>query len=798
MLQNYINIALRNLKRNKAYTLINVLGLSVGIAISIIIFLIVSHEFSYDKFHSNQIYRVVTNDDENTEHASFNPSVPYPMAATLRSELPDSAKVTGIHYSSEEQVEIGTEKFNVSDIVFADHLFFDVFDFEVISGQPNLALKAPNQVLISEKFANNYFPDQQALGKILKLGGVASLEIVGIIKDAPSNSHLQYNLIVSYESFTKEFIGGFPTDIWGVNFSGYCYLQLPSNYKVADVNDRLDVISHKYPEKSDAGKNRYLLQPLEDIHFNQDYSDSTFVAADKNYLLIWIGIGVFILFIACINFINLSTALSVKRSKEVGVRKVLGADRSQLVRQFMGETLLITSFSMVIALGLVEWISLSFSQHFTTPVELDLINNPTQILLLAGIITTVTLLSGLYPSLILGSFKPVEVLKSKLPKLKGSSISLRQGLVVCQFIIAQLLIIGTIVIAQQINFFTNKALGFATDAIITLPVYSQDAEEQNTLKNRLRNYKNIESVSFGLGAPISSNRLGTSFNIDHGNGKIEGNTDIKLADKHFLQTYGLKMKAGEWFNMNKIGVDTSALIINETAVKTMGFASAEDAIGKTLSVSVNNRTSPIIGVTEDFHNMSLHDNIQPIVFMQLPALYYQAGIKVNTANLEETIAFLEEEWARAFPEFIFEYQFLDEHLQSLYEYEQKTLLLFRLFAGIAILIGCLGLFGLISFTIYQRTKEIGIRKVLGAKIGQLVFLISKEFLLLVTIAFGLTLVPAWYLMQEWLSGFAYKITLEWWHFVLPFVLTIIVTLGTISFRAIKAALMNPVISLRDD
>ncbi len=798
MLKNYVIVAFRNLKRNKVYTLINVLGLSVGIAIGIIIFLIVNHEFTYDNFHSNKIYRVVANEDINTDHTSHTPSVPYPMAATLRIELPENAKVTGMHFSTEEQIEIGNDRFNVENVVFADHYFFDVFDFEMISGQPNKALAQPNRVLISSSFAKKHFPGEDPIGKIVKLAGVVDLEIAGVVKDAPSNSHLSYNLIVSYKSFTKEFIAGFPTDIWGLNFSGYCYLHLPPGYQVEDVNKRLEVISNKYPEKSDAGTNEYLLQPMEDIHFNQMYSDSTFIAAEKNYLLIWIGIGIFILVIACINFINLSTALSVKRSKEVGVRKVLGAERSHLMRQFLGETLLITIISLLIALGLVEWITYSFSEHFTTSIALDLVHNPSHLLLLAGILVIVTILSGFYPSMILGSFKPVEVLKSKLPKLKGSSISLRQGLVVFQFIIAQLLIIGTLVIAQQINYFTNKPLGFTTEAIITVPLFSQEEEIQNRLKTRLLNHKNIENVTFGLGAPIANSRLGTSYKVDHGNGPIEGNTDVKLVDKDFSATYNLKMKAGEWFNRNKIGVDTNALIINETAVKIMGFASAEDAIGKQLNVSVNNTTAPIIGVTEDFHNLSFHKSINAVVLMQMPALYYQAGIKINTQNLEETLTFLEEEWSNTFPEFMFEYSFLEDQLQLLYEEEQKTLFLFKLFSAIAILIGCLGLFGLISFTINQRTKEIGIRKVLGAKIGQLVYLISKEFLLLVSIAFGLTLFPAWYFMSEWLAGFAYNIPLTWWHFVVPFLLTVIITLVTIGFRAMKAALMNPVQALRDD
>ncbi len=798
MLKNNFRLAFRNLKRNSTYTAINILGLSLGISISIIIFLTVQHEFSYDEFHSkkDKVYRVVV-DQQDPTGTIYSANVPYPLAVSLKNAMPNIPAITGMHFSTEEQIEINGEKFNEPNIIFADSGFFDVFDFPVIVGNPKKALSQPNQALVTEDFAAKYFEDGEAIGKYFKLNAVADIQVSGIIKNTPSNSHLSYNLIISYSSFTRE-VANFEPNNWGLISYGYCYLTLPNGYEVKDMNDRLQVLVNRFQSKDAASKRKFRLQPLNEIHFDERYANGQFKTGNKGHLLIWICIGIFILAIASINFINLSTALSVKRSKEVGVRKVLGADKQQLVKQFLGETFLITLVSVLLSLGLVEWISKVFNNYFNVYLELDLLGKPSQLVLLVTILLSITLLSGLYPSFVLSNFKPVEVLSSKLPKLAVSSISLRHGLVVLQFIIAQILIIGTIVISLQLNYFNDKPLGFSSSALINLPLPRQNTTLLEQLKGRLLAHKNIENVSFAIGLPTSKINASTGFKLSAKSGEIKGSIDLKVADKDYLKTFGLEMKAGSWFQDQKQTASSKKFVINETAAKLMGFSNPEDALGKYLDLGVNDIRAPIIGVIKDFHMTSLREKINPMVIFSMPQFYQEAGVKVNSANLPETIEFLREQWENTFPDYVFKYSFLDTYLQSLYQEEQKTLSLFKLFSGLSIFIGCLGLFGLISFTVYQRTKEIGVRKVLGASIGQLLYLLSREFLLLVSVAFVIASPLAWYLTEKWLANFAFKTTISWWYYFVAFGLTLFIALVTMSIRSFKAATMNPVISLRDD
>ncbi len=803
MLRNYIKIAFRSLLRDKTYMFINILGLSLGISTCLVIFLVLRHEMKFDQFHSqyNSIYRVVR-ETKNASGSENSTITPYPFASAFRNDFSQIGKVTQLHFQEESLMSNGEVKLNVEKILFADSLFFEVFDFNVLSGNPRVELGQPSKVFLTEAFVAK-------LGnkniKHIKLDNKIELEVVGIIKTPPATSHIAFEMVVSYPSLTADFLG-FDLNQWSLNSSGYTYLVLPDKMTAESVESQFPAFVKKYYDEEDSGRQTYLLQPLSSIHFDSVYTENPGTEAISKTLLIVLGfVGIFILVIACVNFVNLSTALSIRKSKEVGVRKTLGAQQGQLAIQYLSEAFVLTIIAALISVGATELVMPQINSFLGKNISASIIGNGEAFAFLFLVVLFTAFLSGLYPALVLSKFNPVKALKSRYADQSGASVFLRKSLVVLQFSIAQILIICTLVVSSQMNFFRDNPLGFTKEEVINVAVPENKAEILEAIRNSLAADANIQEVSFSLGAPISNNNFGTGMYLsERGNKSEQYSVRIKPVDIHYNKVYDLKLIAGRWFLESEEKLATLSnekerkysFVVNETAIKKLGFASAEEAIGNEIVVGINNITGPIIGVTQDFHVASLHREMTPVILMQLPGFYYDAGIKVRSSNFTTTLQSIKKIWDQQFPQYLFNYTFLDEHIGKLYREEEKMFTLFRVFAGIAIFIGCLGLYGLASFMANQKTKEVAIRKTLGASVNQLVILFSKEFVVLVLIAFVIAAPLAWVAMNKWLQGFAYHVEIGWILFVIGIAFTLVISLGTVGYRALRAAMANPVDSLK--
>ncbi|HEX5167770.1 MAG TPA: FtsX-like permease family protein [Cyclobacteriaceae bacterium] len=806
MIRNYFTIAIRNFLRNKNYTLVNILGLSIGITSCIIIFLLITYDLRFDKFHSNykRIYRVVR-EVKSASGIQNSAVTPYPFARAFREDFSDIPLVTQFHFKSDGFVSLGVEKQEVEEILFADSMFFDVFDFGVISGNPSKDLGEPNKAFLTESLAAKL---RLATGDKIRLDNKLELDVVGIVKDPPRNSHIRYTMVISMPSFTKEFFG-WPVDHWGLISAGFSYLVLPENVSEQQITNRFKDFVKKYYEPEEAQQNTYQLQSLKEIHFDTRYSETPgHVPNVKLSDLFVLGVlGLFILIIACINFINLATALAVKKSKEIGIRKTLGARRIQLTTYFLTETLILTLFSIVISLGLVEW-TLPWLRGFVEKeLYVNLYTDPSLIIFLILLTFAATLFSGFYPAIILSGFDPVAVLKNKITAQGSSSSSVRRMLIIFQFIIAQVMIIGTLVVTDQMKYFNSKPLGFNQQAIVNVSLPKNDKAILDNFRTRLESNSSIRHVSFAVGAPTASTNIGTGFNLaDKGLTENFG-VDIKTVDYYYKDTYDLKLKAGRWFYESeaKRAADTTlknderyVFVVNEAAARKLGVSDPEELVNKRISVGLDDISAPVIGVTEDFHASTLRDEIHPIVMVIYPSLYFDAGISITTADMPGTVDFIQKNWNELFPEYYFHYEFLDQHIADLYRNEARQLVLFRIFSGISIFIGCLGLLGLVSFMANQKLKEVGVRKVFGASVSSILFLFSKEFIRLVVIAFLLAAPLSWFIMNKWLENFAYHIDIPWSVFAIGLGVTIVIALLTVSYRSLRAGLANPVDSLRSE
>ncbi|HEY0742127.1 MAG TPA: ABC transporter permease [Chryseosolibacter sp.] len=802
MIKNYLITTFRNFVRNQSYTLINILGLSIGITCCIVIFLIVRHELSYDNFHSkaDSIYRIV-HDQESGSGIDYSGVTPYPVAGAFRNDFPEVALVTQYHEEDDLLVKFGTEKFQVEDVLFADSLFFQVFDFKVLEGNPQVELGQKGKAFLTESTAKNFFKGKKE--GTFRIENLEDVEIAGIIADPPANSEIQYSMVISFPT-VGEGIVGFDINHWGLNSAGYCYVVLPSSISESDVESRFDRFVKKYYDEEDEQRQTYWLQPLNEIHFDSRYNSDS---ANTSSLIMLSLLGVFILFIACINFINLATALAVKKSKEIGIRKTLGARRSQLTTYFLGETFILTIFSVLISLCIVEWMLPWLNNFLERNLGDSLFTDPTLLLFLLVLTIIVTILSGAYPAVILSGYNPVSVLKNKMTASSGSAGGVRKVLVAFQFIIAQALIVGTLVVADQMSYFRNAPLGFAKDAIINVPIPINDPQRIEALRTRLSSNSNISNISFSIGGPVSENGFGTNYSLVERNDKQEYDVTLKLVDRHYLETYDLELVAGRWMSESEEkqaspptdwAARSYVFVINESACKRLGFANPEEILDKRLRIGVNNIEAPVIGVVKDFHTASFHESIEPVVLLNFPHFYYDAGFKISSVNMSETISLIEQTWNDLYPEYFFEYAFMDEYIETLYLQEERTFTLFKVFAGMSIFIACLGLYGLISFMANQMLKEVGIRKVLGASVGSIVILFSREFVKLIILAFIIAAPVSYYFMNEWLNGFAYNIDIHWSVFAISIIATCVIALATVSYRAIKAAVTNPVETLRTE
>ncbi len=809
MFKNYLKIAWRNIKKNKGFFILNFTGLYISVVVCILIALIILHETSFDKSADNtiSIYRLANHSTSSTGK-TFSPVTPYPLASAMRAAMPDEKLISQIHFQKDDVISFGEKKFKEKNIIFADSVFPKLFSLPVIEGSIRRALAEPGFAILTQKTAQRYFGKDNAVGKRIKLANLVDLEVAAVVADAPSNSHLPYSLLVSYLSLKPAFIGGLPLDEWGVNSDGFTYIGLSGSNKIRHTETILASIAAKYAEKDKAGfTTEYKLQPLSDIHYNQLYAQSNPSYTINYQYLNLIGIiGLFLILAACINYTNLSTALAIKKSKEVGVRKTLGATRSHLLNQFLSETFLLTAFVFIASVVSVRFFLPALNSFLDKNIPLSWLNLKSGFFLLVLWIT-VSLLSGLYPAFVLSGFNPITALKNKIVTPKTSAVMLRRGLVIFQFLTAQVLIIGAIVVAKQMNFIQSKPLGFNKEKVLDINLPTNKPEQLQTLRNQLSAIPGISSISLSLGAPVTDNNVNTEFNRKEKYASERMNVKVKVADKDYLKTYGLQLAAGRWFDeIDESKIASSipdslkeyVFVLNETAVKALGFASPQEALGKYVTFGLNDISAPVIGVMKDYHVASLHEPIAPVLMIEFPFFYYNAGIKFASGYSASTLSAIEKAWTSLYPQQLFEANFLDEHVAGLYKEEKRAQELFNLFTFLSIAINILGLVGMLSFMIEQKTKEIGIRKVLGASVKDISFILSKDFLRLIIIAFVIAAPVAWYLMNKWLQDFAYRTPISWWVFAVAIFSALVVTCIAVGFQTIKAAIANPVNSLRTE
>ncbi len=804
MIKNYFKTAFRNLWRNKIFSSINLVGLALGIACSLGIFIIVHHESSFDTFHSGykNIYRIVCDFHypEGVEHQS---GVPFPLAESFRLDFPQIKKVASIFGGYNNQIDVIAEKnqtskkrFKIENGVFYTNAdFFEIFNFKWLAGNAESVLSKPNQAALTKEIAEKYFGTwQNAIGKTIKKDNNELLQISGILENPPANTDFPLQLVISYKTLLNSDYAKRMMTEWGsVTSREQCFIMLPENEKARVMNE-LSGFRNKHLEANNT-TDFYLLQPLNDIHFNEDYGNFSLHTVSKRTLLSMSLIGIFLLALACINFINLATAQAVKRSREVGIRKVLGSRRMQLGFQFLGETFVIVVAATVLALILLAVLSPLTEKILNKPVPMNPVQSPEILLFSVATIFTVTFLSGFYPAIIVSGFKPIQALKNKITSNSVSGISLRRVLVVLQFVIAQALIIATLVIISQVRFFQNFSLGFNKDAIITveLPRDSISKTKWNVFREELLQKPGVKNVSLSYTAPASRSNDLTDFRFNQNVKDENFEVNLKAGDEEYLKTYKLQLLAGRFYEAS----DTPReVIVNETLLKKERISNYKDVLGK--YIILNKTPLPIVGVVKDFHQGSLRDPIDPVVIVPYKSGYRIAGIKMSTENISPSLQSIEQLFNKEFPAYLFERNFLDESIAKFYEQEKQLSLLLKLFAGIGIFISCIGLYGLILFMTIQRIKEVGIRKVLGANVANIVMLFFREFIWLIAIAFVIAASVTWYFMNNWLDNFAYHTQISWWMVLCVGFASVLLAIITVSTQTIKTALANPVKSLKTE
>lgn len=803
MLRNYFKTAIRNLLRNKSYAAINIIGLAVGIAACLLIFLVVQFELSFDTYHAkkDKIHRVVS--EFNTAEGVFHSSgVPFPVAPALRIDYPDM-KVAAIFGAQGEQITVEQEgvapkKFlEENGIFFAEPQFFDMFDFPLLAGDKKTAIAETNTALLSQETAERYFGDwKTAIGKTIKFDNKQILKITGILKNPPANSDFPLKVVASYETLKKINVANNLNDWVSTYSQAYCFAILPAGSTPANFNKSLKAFTSKH-KPSEYSKDALIVTPLSEMHFDDRFGNFNGRTFGRDIITALTLIGLFLLIIACVNFINLATAQAVNRSREVGVRKVLGSNRRQLAAQFLSETAVITLFALVLAVVIALLALPLLNKLLQLQLSLSLLQNPSIILFLALTAVLVVVLSGAYPAMVLSRFNPITALKSKITRQMVGGISLRRGLVVLQFAIAQVLIIGMMIVVSQMDYFQKASLGFDKDAIVNVPLPSDSVSRTkfNALRNQLQQYPGIKKLTFSYASPSDNGNWSSDFKFDKSTKNSDFSAGFKWADVDYFKTYNISIVAGRAY----FQTDTAReLVVNETFAKKLGFANPKDIIGKELNFWDGKLVAPIVGVVKDFHVNSLRDPISAIVMGSWNRMYRQIGIKVEAASAKETMAYVEKKWNETFPEYVYQQQFLDEKINNFYQQENQLSQLYKIFAAIAIFISCLGLYGLVSFMAVQRTKEVGIRKVLGATVGRIIYLFSKEFTLLIAIAFIIAGPLAYYIMNGWLQNFTFRIKLGISIFAAAILLSIFIAWLTVGYRAVRAALANPVKSLRTE
>jgi ABC-type antimicrobial peptide transport system permease subunit len=812
MLSNYLKTAWRSIRKQKGFFALNFFGLYVSVISCLLIGLVLLHEASFDRQSPEDLtlYRIISAENNSNGGVAYNAVTPYPLATAMRTALRDQKNICQIQFDKDNLlVTVGTKKFSENSVIFADSVFPKLFPLVVKAGSLQRCLSEPGFAVLTQTLATKYFGHEPAIGKRIRYQNLLDLEIAAVIADPPANSHLPFSMLISYPSIRPEVIGGFPLDTWSLRANGFVYIALPPDNNAArQIETTLAAIAKANLPKEDLARQAtFHLQSAEDIHTDQRTASSNpSYTINSSYLYLLAAIGLFLLLAACINYTNLSTALAIKKSKEVGVRKTMGATRSLLMGQFLTETFLLTALVIAAAAATISLLIPPLNHFLDRNIPTDWLNIRT-ILLLLGLWITISLLSGIYPAFVLSGFNPIAALKSKISAPKASVLWLRRGLVVFQFLTAQILIIGAIVVAKQLAFMQSAPLGFEKQNVLNIDLPDNNRDHSEAFLNRLSSIPGIASASLSLGAPVSHNQANTDFNLKEKYSTEKLNAAIKSADKSYLSTYGLQLVAGRWFDETddrKIArslpdsLHQYAFVINETAARAIGFPNPQAVLGKYVTFGFNDISGPIIGVIKDYHVASMHTAVPPVLMVNMPFLYYSMGIRFTSNLSVRSLATVEAAFNSVYPNDLFSSGFMDEQIATTYKEERHTQQLFDIFTAISIVINILGLVGLLSFMVEQKTKEIGVRKVLGASIASLSFLLSRDFLRLIIIAFLIAAPVAWYIMNQWLQGFAYRTAISWWIFAATVSGALLITAIAVGYQTIRAALINPVKSLRSE
>jgi ABC-type antimicrobial peptide transport system permease subunit len=798
MYKSYFKIGWRNLLGNKAYTLINMAGLALSVVCAIFIFSFVRQHLAVDNFHPypERTYRVVT--ELHRDVVAYQSNVPSPLGEHFRNDYTYAEKIARVYTESDALITLRKEnelvKFKeTGGIAFTEASFFEIFHFPLLKGKPGAVLKEPNTAILTERMARKFFGDKDPIGEVFWFQNRFPFTITGVLRDLPANTDIRSEIFVSYPSlqafdpWLADDTGG-----WGGIRDGMkCYVVLKPGVPTTQVEGVLSAYVKKFRPTS-KNVHHYKLQPLHDIHFNAQYGGP--VAESKLWVILIIG--VFLIVTACVNFINLASAQVLRRSKDVGVRKTLGSTKRQLFGQFIVETALITFGAIAVAAVLSYATFPYINRLFQTQIQINLFSDGTLLLFMLGVGVGITLLAGYYPAAVLAGFQPVAALKGKLLQQRRGGFNTRRTLIVAQFVIAQVLMIGMLVIMNQMRFARQSDLGFDKEAIVMVTVGRDSTRTiAATLKNEIARIPGVEKITLCYAAPSSSNDWGNSIRFENSTEEVNFRTSIKSADADYLSTFGLTLVAGR----NLVPSDSvREMLINEAMARKLGLPSAEEALGRYIYANGGQMKGAIVGVLKDFHDKSFHEDISAVLITTYTEDYSNYAVKIDLTNAHTILATIEEKWLQLHPDQLFEYEFLDDSIAGFYKAEETSLKLIQTFSFIAIFIGCLGLYGLVSFMIAQKTKEIGIRKVLGGTVAHITWLFGKEFIQLIVIAFLIAAPIGWWSMRQWLQDYKFQVPLDAATFLWAFGGSCFVAACTIGYQVLKTAGTNPVKSLRTE
>lgn len=798
MIRNYLKTILRSLLREQGNTIINIAGLTLGITGSLVLFLIIKEGNSFDNYHTNRdrIYRIISQANGNNG-INFMQAIPTVLPDAFKSDFNEVEEIVFTSYRRGSLISVIQSDGEVKKYeepkgtVFTEPSFFKIFDRKIIAGRPETALDDPNEAILSKKWALKYFGKVDVLGEIIAYDNI-EYKVTAVMEDYPNTTDLPFDLMLSYATIRKSM----ESQGWhNLSDDNNCYFLLKSGKFLRDVEAKIPAFVAKYFGEGDKNPEAktFVIQPLRTIHSDMRAPNyNTRMPKQANYVL---GIiALFLIITACINFINLNTAAAIKRTKEVGIRKVLGSSRGQLILQFVSEALLVTLVAALISVAGAQLFLGLINTLLQSSLSLS-IEDVMLWLFLATLIIVVSLFSGLYPAFVVSALKPALALKNKMSNKSSSGYTMRRSLVVIQFFISQFFIIGTIVLTKQLNFFQKQDMGFHKDAVVVVPIPVSDdslgarGSKMRTLKNEILQLRGVEKASLSFSPPSHRAVKSSSFSL---NGE-QMNTQVKEVDGDYIDLYSIGLLAGE-----KLGdTDTATgIVVNEKFVKQAGFTSNSEIVGN--EINLWGTGLRVRGVVKDFNTTSLERAIEPVVLLNNVGEYRSLSIKLNASDMQTTIEQVKSLWESTYPEYIFKYDFLDEQIKALYTGERRVSTLLTIFSSIAIIIGCLGLFGLVTFMANQKIKEIGVRKVLGASVESIVLLFSKEFVMLILIGFALAAPIAGFIMHKLLQEFAYKISLGPSIFITGIGITFLIAFLTVGYRSFKAATINPAESLRSE